>query len=92
MSGPQSKGEEAWGEILKLFREQGESDYVGEPVSQAEHSLQAAKCALDATKSEEGSLRREEVVLAALLHDCGHMVSKTILMAVLTKRILLTVF
>ena len=73
MASSDSLGEKAWVNISTLFMEQGTSDYVGEPVSQAEHSLQAAKCALDATKSEEGSLSREEVVLAALLHDCGHM-------------------
>ena len=65
--------DEAWEAIALLFSEQGSCDYVGEPVSQAEHSLQAAKCAADATKSAAGQHAREEVVLAALLHDCGHM-------------------
>lgn len=63
----------AWQETQRLFEEQGSADYVGEPVSQKEHSLQAGKCALDATKSAEGEFDREEVVLAALLHDVGHM-------------------
>ena len=66
-------GESAWEDISRLFSEQGNCDYVGEPVSQSEHSLQAAKCALDATNSAAGDPAREEVVLAALLHDTGHM-------------------
>jgi len=43
--------DEAWEAIALLFSEQGSSDYVGEPVSQAEHSLQAAKCAADANRT-----------------------------------------
>ena len=66
-------GENAWTKIEKLFFEQGQNDYIGEPVSQREHSLQAAKCAMDATRCQEGIFAREEVVLAALLHDIGHM-------------------
>ena len=71
---PQTAGEAAWEAISQLFAEQGSCDYVGEPVCQAAHALQAAKCAMDATKSTAGELAREEVVLAALLHDTGHMV------------------
>lgn len=62
-----------WLETQRLFEEQGSADYVGEPVSQKAHSLQTGKHALDATKSEAGEFAREEVVLAALLHDVGHM-------------------
>ena len=67
------RGERAWADISALFSELGTSDYVGEPVSQSEHLLQAAKCAADATKSRVGEPARDEVVLAALLHDVGHM-------------------
>ena len=67
------QAEHAWAEISALFSEMGAADYVGEPVSQAEHMLQAAKCAADATKSRAGEHDREEVVLAALFHDVGHM-------------------
>eukprot|EP00946_MAST-07B_sp_MAST-7B-sp1_P005296 g5296.t1 len=66
-------GEAAWSRLSALFGEFGAADYVGEPVSQAEHSLQCAKCAADATKSREGDPSREEEVLAALFHDIGHM-------------------
>jgi 2-amino-1-hydroxyethylphosphonate dioxygenase (glycine-forming) len=65
---------EAWQAISELFEQVGERDYVGEPVSQKEHSLQAARFASDATKSDN-SYSRREVVLASLLHDIGHMLA-----------------
>jgi putative nucleotidyltransferase with HDIG domain len=51
----------AWQAISELFKQVGESDYVGEPVSQKEHSLQAARFASDATKSQVGFFERNEV-------------------------------
>ena len=42
-------------------------------MSQREHSLQAAKFGADATRSAAGDFSREEVILAALFHDIGHM-------------------
>lgn len=53
-------------EILKLFANAGSQDYIGENVTQEEHALQCAKFASDAKADEE-------VVLAALLHDVGHL-------------------
>lgn len=52
--------------LMAMFSTCGESDYIGEPVSITEHSLQAADCA------REGG--DNEVMVAALLHDIGHVV------------------
>jgi gamma-butyrobetaine dioxygenase len=52
--------------LAKLFAEQGESEYLGEPVTQAEHMLQAAARAQQAGASNA-------LVAAALLHDVGHL-------------------
>ena len=52
--------------ILGLYRQAGNQEYHGEKVSQLEHALQTAQKAMDA----EGS---DEEVIAALLHDIGHI-------------------
>ena len=52
--------------LAKLFAEQGESEYLGEPVTQAEHMLQAAAGA-------QRSGASNALVAAALLHDVGHL-------------------
>jgi phosphonate degradation associated HDIG domain protein len=52
--------------ILELLARSGEVDYIGEPVSQLAHALQ---CASRAT----GAGATDELVLAALLHDVGHL-------------------
>ena len=52
--------------IIKLFNEQGDSEYGGEPVTQGEHALQAAHLAL-----AEGT--PSSLVIASLLHDVGHL-------------------
>ena len=52
--------------LRRLYREAEVRDYIGEPVSQAAHALQAASLA-----SEAGACDAE--VLAALLHDVGHL-------------------
>jgi len=54
-------------EIIRLFEARGREAYFGEPVSQAEHALQAAYQA-----EREGST--DAMVVAALLHDVGHLV------------------
>mmetsp|Transcript_22787 Transcript_22787/g.53184 ORF Transcript_22787/g.53184 Transcript_22787/m.53184 type:complete len:492 (+) Transcript_22787:109-1584(+) len=53
--------------LAHLFKAQGRADYIGEPLSIEEHSLQAAALA---AKERPGD---NEVTLAALLHDIGHM-------------------
>ncbi len=53
-------------EIVGLFRDRGDSAYGREAVSQREHALQAAHFAREAGASPA-------LVVAALLHDVGHM-------------------
>jgi [1-hydroxy-2-(trimethylamino)ethyl]phosphonate dioxygenase len=53
-------------EILTLFEQRGCAAYLGEPVSQREHALQAAHLAvLDGAS--------DALVAAAFLHDIGHL-------------------
>lgn len=52
--------------ICALFAEKGDSAYYGEAVSQQEHALQAAYCA----EKEDAP---DSLVVAALLHDIGHL-------------------
>jgi phosphonate degradation associated HDIG domain protein len=53
-------------QIIALFKQRGGEAYFGEPVSQLEHALQAAHLA-----AEEGA--PDTLVVAALLHDIGHL-------------------
>ncbi|ROL90418.1 phosphohydrolase [Pseudomonas chlororaphis] len=53
-------------ELFGLYERFGDSDYIGEPVSQIEHMSQAAQLAM-----AEGF--DDEVVLAAFFHDIGHI-------------------
>ena len=53
-------------EIMSLYQEHGGAEYAGEKVSQLEHMAQAAQLA-------EAQGYDEEVVLAAFLHDIGHI-------------------
>ena len=52
--------------VLSLFEKHGNSDYIGEPMSITEHSVQTA-CA--ASKQGED----DTAILACLLHDVGHL-------------------
>jgi phosphonate degradation associated HDIG domain protein len=52
--------------ILDLFARRGAAAYHGEAVSQTEHALQAAELA-----EREGAA--DNLVVAALLHDVGHL-------------------
>ena len=54
-------------EILGLFAKRGAGAYFGESVSMTEHGLQAAYFARDAAAPSS-------LVIAALLHDVGHLV------------------
>ncbi|MFN3238586.1 MAG: phytanoyl-CoA dioxygenase family protein [Pseudomonadales bacterium] len=51
--------------LQKLFARAATADYIGEPVTQEQHALQAAALA---TRSGD-----EELILAALCHDVGHL-------------------
>lgn len=52
--------------IFALLEEKGQAEYFGEPVSQIEHAFQSAQLAQAAGYDSE-------VILAALLHDIGHL-------------------
>jgi len=54
--------------IFDLFRAHGAGAYLGEPVSQQEHALQAAHLAV----REQAP---DALVAAALLHDIGHLLT-----------------
>jgi len=53
-------------EIMELYNGYGGNEYAGEKVTQLEHMVQAAQLA-----EEQGF--DEEVILAAFLHDIGHI-------------------
>ena len=54
-------------ELFAFIEAQGQADYIGEAVSQIEHSVQAATLAQRAGADEE-------TVLGALLHDVGRFI------------------
>jgi phosphonate degradation associated HDIG domain protein len=56
-------------EIIQLYSQHGHAEYAGEKVSQLEHMVQAAELA-----RKQGY--DDEVVLAAFLHDIGHIAEK----------------
>ena len=53
-------------EIILLLNSKGGSEYIGEPLSKLEHMVQSAVLA------EEQKLG-DEMIIAALLHDIGHI-------------------
>ena len=53
-------------EIVQLFKAKGSDAYFGENVSQLEHALQAAHFA-------EAENAPSSLIVAALLHDVGHL-------------------
>ena len=65
-----ARHEQVIAEVFGLYERFGDSDYIGEPVSQIEHMSQAAQCAL-----AEGF--DDEVVLAAFFHDIGHFCAES---------------
>jgi phosphonate degradation associated HDIG domain protein len=56
-------------EVMAIFADKGRSAYFGEDVSQLEHALQAAYLA----RQERAS---DALIVAALLHDIGHLVEE----------------
>jgi len=60
------KAQQITDEIFSMYEHFGGAEYAGEKVSQLEHMVQAAQLA-----EEEGY--EEEVILAAFLHDIGHI-------------------
>ena len=65
---PKTTVEQTVNEVFALFAQHGTSNYIGEQISQWEHACQAAMIA-----RWEGY--DDEVILAALLHDIGHLCS-----------------
>ncbi len=57
-------------EIISLYHKHGGEEYAGEKVTQLEHMVQAAQLA-------EQKRYDEEVILAAFLHDIGHICVST---------------
>ena len=56
-------------QIMELLETAGQSAYFGEPVTQLEHALQCAQLARDAGGDAE-------MIIAALLHDIGHLLEE----------------
>jgi [1-hydroxy-2-(trimethylamino)ethyl]phosphonate dioxygenase len=54
-------------QIFQVFESRGDEAYFGEPVSQKQHALQAAYQA-------EQERAPQSLVVAALLHDVGHLI------------------
>ena len=52
-----------------IFERRGGEEYLGEPVTMAEHMLQGATIA-------EKNGQSDEIIVAALLHDIGHFTSE----------------
>lgn len=53
-------------DLIRLFEQRGDEQYDGEPVTQLQHALQSATLA-------ELAGATDELVVAALLHDIGHL-------------------
>src|SRR5580692_2814955 len=60
------KANQVAGEVMNFYEQHGGEEYAGEKVTQLEHMVQAAQLAADQGYDEE-------VVLAAFLHDIGHI-------------------
>jgi 2-amino-1-hydroxyethylphosphonate dioxygenase (glycine-forming) len=61
-----SSAQQTASQIISLYRAKGDANYSGEKITQLEHASQAAQLAMD-DKNED------EVVIAAFLHDLGHL-------------------
>ena len=61
---------EAVNEVMILLHSGAGHDYIGEPVSQLEHALQCAQLARNDNADEE-------TIIAALLHDIGHLCAQS---------------
>jgi phosphonate degradation associated HDIG domain protein len=55
-------------DMIQLFEQRGSQQYVQEAVSQLEHALQCAQLAEQAGETDE-------TIVAALLHDVGHLIT-----------------
>lgn len=69
MTAPEPTPDTIIDHLADIFARRGTEEYLGEPVSMAEHMLQGASLA-----EAEGA--SDELVAAALLHDIGHFTSE----------------
>ena len=53
-------------ELLQIYTAHGSADYIGEPITQQSHMLQAAYMAMKSGADNE-------LILAAFFHDIGHL-------------------
>ena len=65
------KPEQTADEVIEIFKMKGGADYAGEEVTQLEHACQAAELA-------EKQGYDDEVILAAFLHDLGHLLEEDV--------------
>ena len=59
-------------DVFKLYEKHGAKGYIGEPISQYEHAMQAALLSEEFFKSVASNVQ-SEVILAAFFHDVGHL-------------------
>lgn len=67
MSQPEADARATVKQLFGFIEKQGQGDYLGESVSQIQHSLQAATLAQNAGADEE-------TIIGALLHDVGRFI------------------
>lgn len=54
--------------ILSLYTKYGNTDYIGETITQLEHALQTAFQAITHCKND-----KNDIIIASFLHDIGHI-------------------
>ena len=60
--------------ILNLYAQYGANNYIGEGITQIEHALQCAECAENDTRlNKDDDYIKNCMIVAALLHDIGHL-------------------
>ena len=60
--------------IINLFEKAKNWDYIGEDITQEQHMLQTAKKAKNDTRTIPSSITKEQLIIASLLHDIGHII------------------
>lgn len=61
--------------ILNLYNKWGSHDYIGENITQIDHAIQCSQCAEHDQRLElYDDFIRNSMIVAALLHDIGHLV------------------
>jgi predicted HD phosphohydrolase len=74
--------------IAQMYIDRGAADYIGEPITQIEHGLQAGYHALIYVMNNAVDVvRPTDLILASVLHDIGHLVTATELDGPMTEMI-----